>query len=69
MAPTVDVWLKIGDDEAFPAAMRLIKEEALLIGGSSGTTLAGALKWLKTEQGRVYAEKEGSNVVIILPDG
>lgn len=69
MAPTVDVWFKIGDDEALPAAMRLIKEEALLVGGSSGTALAGALKWLKTEKGKAFADVEGSNVVVLLPDG
>ena len=69
MAPTVDTWLKIGDDEAFPAAMRLIKEEALLVGGSSGTALAGTLKWLKTKEGKAFAEKEGANIVVLLPDG
>ncbi|KAG8835336.1 cystathionine beta-synthase [Serendipita sp. 400] len=67
-APTVDKWLKIGDEEAFPAAMRLIKEEALLVGGSSGTALAGTLKWLR-EEGRSLAQTEGKNVVVILPDG
>ncbi|KAG8799816.1 cystathionine beta-synthase [Serendipita sp. 399] len=68
LAPTVDKWLKIGDDEAFPATMRLIKEEALLIGGSSGTALAATLKYLKGE-GKALAQTEGKNVVVILPDG
>jgi hypothetical protein len=67
--PVVDTWIKIGDDEALPAAMRLIKEEALLVGGSSGSALAGALRWFKTEQGQKYANEKGKNVVVILPDG
>ncbi|PVG03128.1 pyridoxal phosphate-dependent enzyme, beta subunit [Serendipita vermifera] len=66
---TVDKWLKIGDDEAFPATMRLIKEEALLVGGSSGTALAGALNWLRSPEGKEHAATEGKNVVVILPDG
>lgn len=69
LQPTVDKWLKIGDEEALPAAMRLIKEEGLLVGGSSGTALAGTLKWLKSEDGKETAQTEGQNVVVILPDG
>ena len=69
LAPTVDVWFKVGDDEALPATMRLIKEEALLVGGSSGAALAGALQWLKSEGGQAYAQREGYNVVVVLPDG
>lgn len=66
----VDVWVKIGDDEAFPAALRLIRTEALLVGGSSGSALAGALKWLKSGDGwRNFGSVEGKNVVLVLPDG
>jgi cystathionine beta-synthase len=68
-SPTVDKWIKIGDEDALPAAMRLIKEEALLVGGSSGTALAGALQWLKSDDGKEMAQTEGKNVVVILPDG
>jgi cystathionine beta-synthase len=68
-SPTVDKWIKIGDEDAFPAAMRLIKEEALLVGGSSGSALAGALQWLKSDEGKETAQTEGRNVVVILPDG
>lgn len=39
----IDVWMKVGDDDAFRCARRLIKEEGFLCGGSSGTALAGAL--------------------------
>ena len=39
--------MKIGDDEAFACARRLIGEEGFLCGGSSGTALAGTLKFIK----------------------
>ncbi len=66
----IDNWVKIGDDEAFPAALRLIRTEALLVGGSSGSALAGALKWLKSGEGWTkFGSIEGKNVVLVLPDG
>jgi cystathionine beta-synthase len=40
--------------------------EALLIGGSSGSAVAGALQWLKASPER---DVEGKNVIIMLPDG
>ena len=46
-----------------------MRQEGLLIGGSSGSALAGALKWLQTERGHEIAQTEGANVVVLLPDG
>ena len=46
-----------------------MRTEGLLVGGSSGSTMAGALKWFKTEEGRKVAEAEGKNVVVLLADG
>lgn len=46
-----------------------MRSEGLLVGGSSGTALAGALRWLKTPEGQVAADKPGKNVVVLLPDG
>ena len=46
-----------------------MKEEGLLVGGSSGSALSGALKWLQSDSGRKVAETEGTNVVVLLPDG
>jgi len=46
-----------------------MKNEGLLVGGSSGSSLGGALTWLKTEAGKKVAGKEGLNVVVLLPDG
>jgi len=43
----VDEWMKIGDDDAFYYARRLIKEEGFLCGGSSGTALAACMKYIK----------------------
>ena len=58
----VTKWVKTSDKESFLMARRLIKEEGILCGGSSGSALCAALqeaKRLKKEQ----------NCVIILPDG
>ncbi|TDL23767.1 pyridoxal phosphate-dependent enzyme beta subunit [Rickenella mellea] len=65
----VDSWIKTTDDEAFSAARSLMRDEGLLVGGSSGSALAGALKWFDTAQGKTTAQTEGTNVVILLPDG
>ena len=47
----------------------LWRKEGLLVGGSSGSTLAGALIWLKSEEGQKVAQMEGQNIVILLADG
>lgn len=43
--------------------------EGLLVGGSSGSALAGALTWLKSPQGQGLAQAGDKNVVVLLPDG
>ncbi|KAI6149472.1 pyridoxal phosphate-dependent enzyme beta subunit [Pisolithus tinctorius] len=65
----IDHWVKTSDNDAFQAVERLMKTEGLLVGGSSGSALSGALAWLKTEQGQKIAQTEGLNVVILLADG
>lgn len=65
----VDFWVKINDDTAFKAARQLIRTEGLLVGGSSGSNMAGAVKYLtETEEGRAIAATEGKNVVVLMPD-
>jgi len=65
----IDIWEKIRDDEAFAAAREVIRMESLLIGGSSGSALAGAVRYLKSHQGyEKLGGVEGKNVVVILPD-
>lgn len=67
---TVDYWLKTSDAETFDATHDLIKTEGLLVGGSSGSALAGALRWLKSAQGwEACGGVEGRNAVVMLPDG
>ncbi|KAF8906303.1 cystathionine beta-synthase [Gymnopilus junonius] len=65
----VDTWLKTDDDESFAAVQKLMRNEGLLVGGSSGSALSGALRWLKSDQGRKIANTPGQNIVVILPDG
>src|SRR6185312_4402627 len=59
---TVDTWVKTADRESFQLARRLISEEGLLCGGSSGATMYAALKEAKRL-------KKGQNCVVLLADG
>lgn len=59
----VDDWLKGPDDESFVYARRLMREEGLLCGGSSGTALWGALKYIEDNN-----IGEGKRCVVLLPD-
>ena len=58
----VDRWVKTTDQESFTLARRLMSEEGLLVGGSSGTAMMAVLQQAKTL-------KAGQNCVVILPDG
>jgi cystathionine beta-synthase len=44
---TIHAWVKTEDEESFYYSRRLIREEGLLVGGSAGSTLAGALRYCK----------------------
>jgi cystathionine beta-synthase len=57
----IDRWVKSADKESFVMARRLIREEGILCGGSSGTAVAAAVKAAK-ELG------PGQRCVVILPD-
>jgi cystathionine beta-synthase len=58
----VDRWVKTEDAPSFQLARRLIREEGLLVGGSSGSAMFAAL----AEAGDLGA---GQRCVVILPDG
>ena len=58
----IDTWVKTEDKESFQMARRIIREEGLLCGGSSGSTMIGALQEAKKL-------KKGQNCVVILSDG
>ena len=49
--------------------LRPSRLEGLFVGGSSGTALSGALRFLHSEAGQAVANDPEANVVIILPDG
>ena len=57
----VDRWFKTDDKTAFALALRLIREEGMLVGGSSGSAMQAALEVAKDA-------KPGSRIVVILAD-
>ena len=59
----VDKWYKTDDQESFILARRLIAEEGLLVGGSSGSAMAAMVKAVKD-----FGFKKGDVVVVVLPD-
>lgn len=59
----VEHWYKTDDREAFAYARRLIAEEGLLVGGSSGSAIAAMVKSVKD----LGLGKEDT-IVVILPD-
>jgi cystathionine beta-synthase len=57
----VDEMVRISDKESFNTARRLAREEGLLVGGSSGTAVAAALKFAQRLKKPKY-------IVVLLPD-
>ena len=57
----VDEMVRVSDKESFNTARRLAREEGLLVGGSSGTAVAAALKYAQRLEKPNY-------IVAILPD-
>jgi cystathionine beta-synthase len=58
----VDRWVKTTDKKSFQLARQLIREEGLLVGGSSGSAMMAVL----AEAPKL---KKGQNCVVILADG
>jgi cystathionine beta-synthase len=59
----VDDVVRVNDKECFQTTRRLVREEGLFCGGSSGAAVAGALKYLRRH------DREGLTAVVLLPDG
>lgn len=57
----VDHWVKTNDLSSFRFALDLIRDEAMLVGGSSGAAIQAALEVAKSAP-------KGSRMVVILPD-
>ncbi|WP_133136109.1 pyridoxal-phosphate dependent enzyme [Legionella rowbothamii] len=57
----IDQYIKTNDENSFHMARQLIRDEGLLVGGSSGAAMWGALQAAKTL-------KKGQKCLVILPD-
>lgn len=57
----VDKWIKTDDADSFKLARRIIREEGILVGGSSGSALQAAL-----EVGKDLTEED--TLVVVFPD-
>lgn len=57
----IDSYIKTNDQDAFDTARSMIREEGLLIGGSSGAAMWGAMQAAKSL-------KAGQKCLVILPD-
>jgi cystathionine beta-synthase len=57
----VDRWIKTNDADSFRWALRVIREEGMLVGGSSGTVMIGAEQIAKEAKG-------GERIVVMFGD-
>ncbi len=59
----VDDWIKAPDKESYLMARRLMSEEGMMCGGSSGTAMWAAIKYIKEKN-----IGKGKRCVVLLPD-
>ncbi|KAI1006182.1 Cystathionine beta-synthase [Podosphaera aphanis] len=60
---SVDLWYKTNDCESFAYARRLIAEEGILVGGSSGSAMSAMVRGV-----RELGLGKGDIIVVVLPD-
>ncbi len=58
----IDHMIAVSDRDAFLTARRLAREEGILIGGSAGAAVFGAIQYARQMQ-------EGETMVVVIPDG
>jgi cystathionine beta-synthase len=59
----IDEVIQVDDHEAFASARRLVRDEGLIVGGSSGSAVAGLAAWVRRQP-----KGNPLNIVTILPD-
>ncbi len=66
----IDEWTKTEDEQSFAYARRLIRDEGILAGGSSGAAVNAAINWLKPGGAGwdKFGSQPGLNAVVVLPD-
>lgn len=62
----VDRWIKSEDRESFVMSRRLIREEGMLVGGSSGSAMVGVVKTLLVDL--PHLNRPDVNVVVVFAD-
>lgn len=60
----IDKWYKTEDQESFTLARRIIAEEGILVGGSSGSALSAAFRYAKEHPELTEDDK----IVVVFPD-
>lgn len=55
--------IQVGDEESFHMARRLVREQGLLVGGSTGSAVLGAIKYFEQNP-----QPQRKNVLVILVD-
>lgn len=61
-----DLWVKTSDRDSFRYARRLVREEGIICGGSSGATIAALVQLIKSHPD---LNQENKTFVVVLADG